>query len=141
MLRKFSVALGLLWLLTLLTTVVAQTSRGTLTGTIMDSSGAVIPNAVVKITQQETGVTRQTATNSAGIYRFDAVDLGTYTVSAHVPGFSTQDKKGIAILAAHTTNIGFSLQIEGAKEVVTVEASGVDDIEIFASIKALMVSA
>ena len=100
-----------------------QTSRGTLTGTVADNSGAVISNATVKITQQATGVSRQTTTNSAGLYRFDAVDLGTYTVSAQATGFATQEKAGVAIESAHTTALDFQMKVGGGSEVVTVEAS------------------
>jgi len=106
--------------------MVAQTSRGTLTGTVTDSTGAVIRGAAVTIIQQGTGVKRQTTTNSSGIYRFDAVDLGVYQVSSTAPGFATEDKTGIEIQAAHTTDIDFSLKVGTTKEVVTVEATGIE---------------
>jgi hypothetical protein len=125
MFRRFSTAFTFLFI-AYLSTALAQTSRGTLVGTVADSSGAVIPKAIVRITQQETGISRETVTNSAGIYRFDAVDLGAYSVSAQAPGFSTQDKKGIEILAAHTTTVPFSMNVGASKEVVTVEATGVE---------------
>jgi hypothetical protein len=104
----------------------AQTSRGTITGTVSDSTGAVVANAAVTITEQGTGVSRQTSTNSAGIYRFDAVDLGTYTVAVKAPGFATADKTGVEIQAAHTTNIDFGLKVGTTQEVVTVEATGAE---------------
>lgn len=100
-----------------------QTSRGTLTGTVTDSSGAVIAKASVFIKQAGTNVTRQTATNEAGIYRFDAVDLGTYTLTVQASGFAGQETTGIEIEAAHTTNIDVSLKVGATAEVVTVEAS------------------
>ena len=106
--------------------LIAQTSRGTLTGTVTDSSGAVVSNATVKITQQGTGATRETKTNSAGLYRFDAVDLGTYSVSAQATGFQTEEKTGVEIESAHTTALEFKLQVGGAKEIVTVEASSAE---------------
>jgi hypothetical protein len=115
--------LGLLLLVIMCTTAIAQTSRGTLTGNVTDSSGAVVSNATVKITEGATGVTRQTTTNEAGIYRFDAVDLGSYTVAAQAPGFSGVRKSGVEIQAARTTNIDFSLKVGAAQETVTVEAS------------------
>lgn len=104
--------------------VFGQTSRGTLTGTVTDSSGAVVVKATVTITQAGTNLTRQTTTNEAGIYRFDAVDLGTYTLSVQGAGFAREEMSGIAIQAAHTTNIDVSLKVGAASEVVTVEASG-----------------
>jgi Carboxypeptidase regulatory-like domain len=57
----------------------AQTSRGTVSGTITDPTGAVISGANVTLTNTATTVSRSTVTNSEGIYRFDAVDLGDYT--------------------------------------------------------------
>ena len=123
---QFRSVYGLMLLVLLCATVIAQTSRGTLTGTVTDSSGAVVSNATVKITEGATGVTRQTTSNDAGIYRFDAVDLGTYTVSVQAKGFSGAGKSGIEIQAARTTNIDFSLKVGASMETVTVEASGIE---------------
>lgn len=100
-----------------------QTSRGTLTGTVTDSSGAVIAKASVSIKQLGTNETRQTVTNESGIYRFDAVDLGTYTLTVQASGFNKQETTGVEIEAAHTTNIDVSLKVGAAAETVTVEAS------------------
>src|SRR5215467_13360057 len=110
----------------LLPAMTAQTSRGALTGTVTDTTGAVIKDATVTITQAGTGIKRQTTTNSSGIYRFDAVELGTYQVSSTASGFTTEDKTGVEIQAAHTTDIDFSLKVGTVKEVVTVEATGVE---------------
>jgi carboxypeptidase family protein/TonB-dependent receptor-like protein len=115
---------GLLLLALLCVTAIAQTSRGTLTGTVTDSSGAVVSNANVKITEGATGITRQTTTNEAGIYRFDAVDLGMYTVSVQAAGFSGSAKSGIQIQASHVSSIDFALKVGAAQETVTVEATG-----------------
>src|SRR5947209_6086133 len=79
-----------------------QTSRGSLTGIVADAQGARVPNATVRITQQGTNASRETVTNAEGIYRFDAVDLGTYTVAAQASGFATEEKTGVEISAAHT---------------------------------------
>src|SRR6266581_9480874 len=101
----------------------AQTSRGTLTGIVTDSSGGIIARATITITQLATNLKRQTTTNDAGVYRFDAVDLGTYALSAQAPGFRTNETSGVEIQAAHTTDIDISLQVGTTSEVVTVEAS------------------
>src|SRR5689334_504079 len=126
MMKKFQLcsALGVLLLTFMCATAIAQTSRGTLTGTVTDSSNAVVSNATVKITEGATGVTRQTTTNAAGIYRFDAVDLGDYTVSVQASGFAGAAKSGVTIQSAHVSNIDFSLKIGAAQETVTVEATG-----------------
>jgi outer membrane receptor protein involved in Fe transport len=113
---------GLLLLLALCATSIAQTSRGTLTGIVTDNSNAVVVDATVRLTESATGVSRQTTTNGAGLYRFDAVDLGTYKLSVQAKGFAIQNQTGIEIQAAHTLNIDFSLKA-GSAETVTVEAN------------------
>jgi len=113
---------GLLLLLMLCATSIAQTSRGTLTGIVTDSSKAVVVDATVILTEAATGVSRQTTTNGSGLYRFDAVDLGTYKLSVQAKGFATQSQTGLEIQAAHTLNIDFSLKA-GSAEIVTVEAN------------------
>src|SRR5258707_7193655 len=64
----------------------AQTSRGTVTGTILDASGAVIAGARVTLTGVDTGVRLSTDSNQACVYRFDAVDLGVYELKVVRPG-------------------------------------------------------
>lgn len=117
---------GLLLFLALLSTAFAQTSRGSLSGTVTDSQGALVSNASVTITQRGTNVTRQTTTNSAGFYRFDAVELGTYDVSVKASGFSTENKTGVEVESARTASIDFALKVGAASEVVNVEATGLE---------------
>src|SRR5512143_1092371 len=75
----------------------AQTSRGTVTGTVLDPSGAVIAAARVTLTGLETGVRLSTNTNDTGVYRFDAVDLGVYEIKVTHPGFRTCVVSGIGV--------------------------------------------
>lgn len=117
---------GLLLFFALLSTALAQTSRGSLSGTVTDSQGALVANASVIITQHGTEVTRNTTTNSAGIYRFDAVDLGTYDVLVKAPGFAAEKKTGVEIESARNSSIDFALKVGAASEVVNVEASGLE---------------
>jgi hypothetical protein len=62
--------------LTLTLAAHAQTSRGTVTGTVLDQSGATVAGARVRLIGVDTGVKLSTESNDAGVYRFDAVDLG-----------------------------------------------------------------
>jgi outer membrane receptor protein involved in Fe transport len=123
--KKFQLRslLGLLLLAALYSAAVAQTSRGTLTGTVIDNSGAVVANATVKITEGATGATRQSSTNDAGIYRFDAVELGVYTVVVQAKGFGSQTQTGVDVQAARTLNIDFTLKVGTSAETVVVEAT------------------
>ena len=60
--------------------------NATINGTVMDPTGAVIPNAAISLTNPATGQVRQDTSNSAGAYRFANLGVGTYTLSASVTG-------------------------------------------------------
>src|SRR5579871_3331839 len=83
----------------------AQTSRGTVSGTITDPSGAAIAGANVAITHTATGVRRTVISNDAGIYRFDAVDLGAYDLRVTHPGFNPFVATGLGVEANRITTI------------------------------------
>src|SRR5215813_8178986 len=85
--RTLAVLLSALMLVATSAPAFAQTSRGTVSGIVSDSQGAVIPGATITLTNIETGVSRTTTSNDEGLYRFDAVDLGTYSVKINVTGF------------------------------------------------------
>ena len=120
--RRFVTQLSVV--LFLVATMSAQvSSRGTVTGAVTDPSGAVVANAAVVLTEPATGVTRHTVTNSAGIYRFEAVDLGTYNVEVEATGFSPVRKEGIEVRAAQQVGVDFALKVGSGTQVVNVEAS------------------
>jgi outer membrane receptor protein involved in Fe transport len=100
----------------------AQTSRGTVSGVIKDQTGAVIPGAEVTLTNTDTTVARTATTNDEGFYRFDAVDLGNYSVSIAAPNFGKATKTGIIVNANQTSAVDADL-IPGGQEVV-VEVTG-----------------
>src|SRR5262249_41034268 len=100
----------------------AQTSRGTVTGTILDPTGAVITGARVTLTGVETGVRLSTNSNDAGVYRFDAVDPGSYDLTVSLPGFSTYLSTHIGVEANRATTIDPALKV-GAAE-TRIEVSG-----------------
>ena len=99
-----------------------QTSRGTVSGTIIDASEAVIAGARVDLTGTETGVRRSTLSNEAGIYRFDAVDLGMYELGVTHPGFRPFRSIGIGVEANRVTTFDPRLEV-GASE-TAIEVSG-----------------
>lgn len=102
----------------------AQTSRGAVSGLVADSTGAVIPNATVTLTNQLTGVSRTATSNGEGLYRFDAVDLGVYTVKLTATGFAPLSKNNVTVSANQTAQVDAQLT-PGATEVsvdVTSEA-------------------
>jgi hypothetical protein len=99
-----------------------QTSRGTVSGTIIDASEAVIAGARVALIGTEIGVRRSTLSNEAGIYRFDAVDLGRYELGVTHPGFRPFRSTGISVEANRVTTFDPRLEV-GASETV-IEVSG-----------------
>jgi hypothetical protein len=102
--------------------VLAQSSKGIVVGTINDPSGAVVAGATVKITNKATNVTRETTTSSEGGYRLDAVDPGTYTVEVSAGGFKTISRDNVIVVAAQATTSDFALEVGAQTEVVNVNA-------------------
>jgi hypothetical protein len=89
----------------------AQTSRGAVSGTVTDPTGAVISGANVTLTNTATTVSRSTVTNNEGIYRFDAVDLGDYTVKFTATGFGEVVKSNVIVSANQIAAIDAQLQL------------------------------
>src|SRR5688572_3533054 len=89
----------------------AQTSRGSVTGTVTDPNGAVIVAATVTLTNVGTSVGRATTTNEEGLYRFDAVDLGTYNVSFATAGFGNLEKTNVVVSANQSAVVDAQLQL------------------------------
>jgi hypothetical protein len=85
--------------------------RGTVTGTVLDSSGAVITGANVALTTRDTGIRLTTGRNEAGEYRFDAVDLGLHNLQVVHPGFRTYVATGIRVGANRVTTVDPRLEL------------------------------
>src|SRR5262245_39497979 len=110
-------------LLVLVASTLAQTSRGTVSGIVADSAGAVITGAKVELTNKNTGVSLTTTTNSAGIYRFDAVDLGVYTLRINQNGFKQFVSTEIGVEANRTATVDVTLEVGVGEMVVEVSAA------------------
>lgn len=102
--------------------IFGQTSRGTVSGTVTDPTGAVIAGASVTLTNTATTVSRSTVTNNEGIYRFDAVDLGDYTIKFTATGFGEVVKSNVVVSANQTASIAAQLQPGGQALSVDVTA-------------------
>src|ERR1700730_9813924 len=98
---KFSAAFLVLSLLSLCllwtTQANAQGAAATLTGTVSDRSGAVIPKAEISAKNAATGVIRGSETNSAGLYTVAGLPPGNYAVSVTASGFSTAVRTNITL--------------------------------------------
>jgi hypothetical protein len=98
----------------------SQTSRGTVTGTVLDASGAAIPTARVTLTGADTGVRLATVSNDTGVYRFDAVDLGNYKLEVTHAGFQTFVSTGITVEANRVATVDPRLVLGAAETRIEV---------------------
>ena len=102
-------------------TALGQTSRGTVTGIITDPQSGVIPAAKVELTNLESGVMRSTTANAAGLYRFDAVDPGVYSISVMAPGFKSLVTRSV-VQAGQVLSKDARLEVGETKVVIEVQA-------------------
>lgn len=99
---------------------VAQVSGATLTGTITDASGAVVPNVKVSIRNEATGEVRVVAVDAAGFYTAPNLLPATYDVSASAPGFATSEQKGVKLTVGAQQLLNLKMQIGQVTEKVEV---------------------
>ncbi len=96
----------------------------TLSGTVEDQSGGVIPGAEVTLTDTATGVQRLVKTDAAGLYAFPSLSPGTYDIKAAAKGFKAKQITGIVLNAGEARTIpAFGLEVGAASETVTVSAT------------------
>jgi outer membrane receptor protein involved in Fe transport len=107
----------------LLTAVAAfgQTSRGIVTGIVTDPQAAVVPNATVELTGVNTGVKYTTVANNSGLYRFAAVDPGSYSLTIKASGFKTYVTQ-CAVEGGQVLSLDARLQVGEMTTVVEIQA-------------------
>ena len=122
---KSSVCLAVIVLLFLgnFNPAAAQLTRGFISGTVSDMSGAILPGVQVTITNKATNITREAVSTDAGFYRFVAVEPGTYLVSFQLSGFSSRQVDNIAVGAAQEVVINQTMSVGGVTAEVSVVAT------------------
>jgi hypothetical protein len=103
-------------------TMHAQSTTGTIYGTVTDPSGAAISGCTVKAVDTATGVAQTTVTNESGAYTFATVEPGDYRVSTTATGFKNLTQTGIQVAANQNVHVAFSLPVGSATENVSVVA-------------------
>jgi hypothetical protein len=101
----------------------AQSDRATITGTVRDTSSALVPGVQVLVNNTGTNATEATTTDSAGEYRVGNLPIGSYTVSFSRAGFRTLERKGISLLISQVAEIDATLQIGETSETVEVTSA------------------
>jgi hypothetical protein len=121
--KAISGAVSLLVLILLAATCFGQQLTGTLTGTVADSAGAVVPNAKVTMKNEASGDIRTTVSNGSGYFSITAVQPGTYTVSIEAAGFKTFARTGIGFSQGdnHTLS-NIKLEVGNVTETVEIKA-------------------
>ena len=100
----------------------AQGSTGAVSGTVTDSSGAVIPKASVQVKNVATGQVQQVPADPQGRYSIVELPVGNYEAQATAPGFQTVVHTGITLTVGAQTVVDFSLMVGQTQQAVTVES-------------------
>jgi hypothetical protein len=106
--------------------VLAQTFRGGITGTVTDESGAAIPSVSVTATNVDTGVVHQTVSSSAGAYTFQDIQPGTYSITVTASGFESVRVDKITVTAGQIADIPVKVGIAHQTETVVVNAEALN---------------
>ncbi len=99
-----------------------QSTTGTITGTVSDVTGAVLPGVEVTVTNVGTNLTRNLITNESGLYTAPQLPIGAYRVEALLPGFQTAVRSGITLNVDERARVDMVLEVGQVTEVVEVTA-------------------
>jgi hypothetical protein len=106
--------------LCLVATAPAQTTFGTITGTITDVTGAVIPSAPVTVTNEETGVARRAMSAASGVYTIVDLQPGSYKLAVEAKGFVSAERSGLVLFANRVLNIDLQLNVGASATQISV---------------------
>lgn len=102
----------------------AQSTLGTIRGTVADPQRQVTPGVAILATDQDTGVSRATETDAHGNYELADLRAGTYRLRATLSGFKTDERVGIALGAGEAVRVNVTLEIGQTSQTITVTAEG-----------------
>jgi hypothetical protein len=105
-----------------------QAQDGNILGAVLDPSGSAIPGATVELENVATGIKATTKTDSAGLYRFNNVLIGTYSITVNAAGFAATSLKNVIVELNKATTANISLQVGNvATSVVVAESAALID--------------
>src|SRR4030095_11739237 len=124
--RKYSFCLVLVLCSTLMLPAAwGQEFRGKIQGLVTDESRAVIPGVTITLLNIKTGIQTVKVSNETGLYRFDNVDPGSYTLTTDMPGFSKTVQENLSVQAQGDVTVNLSLKVGKVTDTVTVTESPV----------------
>ena len=125
--RKFTHAFSLLCcMVPAIPAAFGQSSSANISGTITDTSGALVAGVNITITNEDTNVSSQTKTNKAGIYSLPSLNPGHYRVFVEKEGFKQVDLRHLTLNVQDIVSRNFTLQVGGTSETIQVDGSGVN---------------
>ena len=101
----------------------AQVDEGSISGTVTDTSGAVVPNAQVTLVNTDQNITLQTKTTSSGLYTFNPVRAGHYTVTVTAQGFAKTTQKNVTVAVGTPLAVDIQVRLGAATETVEVSTA------------------
>jgi len=122
-----------------------QQLTGTLNGTTVDSTGAVVSNAKVTLKNESSGDVRTTISNATGYFTITAIQPGTYTASISAPGFKEWKQSGIVFSQGDSRTLpNIALQVGAVNETVEISAGAlavpVDNAEVSTTVPQHMIN-
>jgi hypothetical protein len=126
--RRCLIMLGLLLVLAC-TQVRAQSTQGSIIGSVKDAAGAVVPGALVTLTNTDEGAIRTTKSNGVGDYHFLDVKAGTYSIAVSAPSFEKWDATGVALEVRQELRVDVKLAVGTVQQEVQVTGENVSAIE------------
>ncbi len=136
MTRRLRALLASIFLFSLGFTAFAQNTQ--IQGQVSDASGAVIPKALVRVVDQNTGTERTAQTNGSGQYLVPGLDPSLYKVFVQAEGFSTAVSTPITLNVGQNAVLDFKMQVGETSQSVTVDASGLQIDTIGASVSTVV---
>jgi hypothetical protein len=101
----------------------AQETRATITGTVKDTQGAVVPGVTVTVLNTATNVSTDAVTNQSGVFNVQQLQPGPVRITAALPGFKTFVREGITLRTAETVTVNIPLALGAVEETVTVSGA------------------
>jgi hypothetical protein len=101
----------------------AQVDEGSITGTVQDATGAVVPNAQVTLLNTDQGITLEVKTSNSGQYTFSPVRIGHYTVTVAAQGFSKTTQNNLSVNVGQSLQVNIQLKLGAAAETVEVNTA------------------
>jgi Carboxypeptidase regulatory-like domain len=109
---------------------VPAATTGSISGTVKDPSGGVIPGVSLSVTNPATGVENKAVTDTKGFYSFPSLPVGRYDVKLMAPGFHEQERKGLTIDADSALQVDFTMTMaEKVEELTVAESAGEVQLE------------